>query len=135
MRELVPNRPYFIKLGQALTRSAGDDITLVAIGAMIPVALQASEDLARRGIAAEVIDLRCLMPLDLDTIIASVRRTGRLVVAEPGWHTYGAAAEIVAAVAEIGTISLEGRTAAGCLATRVCRHQHRTGRALLSNKL
>jgi acetoin:2,6-dichlorophenolindophenol oxidoreductase subunit beta len=100
MREPVPNRPYFIRLGEALTRRAGSDVTIVALGSMIPATLQAADEVARRGIEAEVIDLRCLMPLDLNAVIASVRRTGRLVVVDPGWRMYGAAAEIVASVAE-----------------------------------
>ena len=54
-----------------------------------------------QGIDAEVIDLRSLMPLDMHSVIASVRKTGRLVVVEPGWRMYGAAAEIIAGVAEV----------------------------------
>jgi pyruvate dehydrogenase E1 component beta subunit len=100
MREAVPKRPYFIKLGEALTRRAGADLTIVSFGSMIPPALQAAAAMQHRGVAAEVIDLRCLMPLDLATVIASVRRTRRLVVVEPAWRMYGAAAEIIASVAE-----------------------------------
>jgi len=101
MRELVPARPYFIRLGEALTRRVGQDVTLVSFGSMIPAALQAAEKLAQEGIEVEIIDLRCLMPLDLDAVIGSVRKTRRLVVAEPGWRMYGAAAEIIAGVAEV----------------------------------
>ena len=100
MREPVPNRPYFIRLGEALTRRSGGDLTIVAFGSMIPPSLQAAAELEQRGVSAEVIDLRCLMPLDLATVIASVRRTGRLVVVEPAWRMYGAAAEIIASVVE-----------------------------------
>jgi acetoin:2,6-dichlorophenolindophenol oxidoreductase subunit beta len=100
MRELVPNQPYFIRLGEALTRRAGGDITVVALGSMIPTSLQAADELASNGIEAEIIDLRCLMPLDLEAVVQSVRRTGRLVVVEPGWRMYGAAAEIIAGVVE-----------------------------------
>jgi pyruvate/2-oxoglutarate/acetoin dehydrogenase E1 component len=100
MREPVPNRPYFIKIGEALTRRTGKDLTIVAMSSMIPPSLQAAEELARDGIDAEVIDLRSLMPLDMPAVIASVRKTGRLVVAEPGWRTYGAAAEIIAGTVE-----------------------------------
>jgi pyruvate dehydrogenase E1 component beta subunit len=101
MREPVPNRPYFIKIGEALTRRAGKDLTIVAMSSMIPPSLQAAEELTREGIDVEVIDLRSLMPLDMDTVIASVRKTGRLVVAEPAWRTYGAAAEIIAGTVEV----------------------------------
>jgi len=100
MQEDVPDTPYFIRLGKAFIRRPGDDVTLVAFGSMIPTALEAADSLASRGIGVELIDLRCLAPLDLDTVIASVARTGRLVVAEPGWLRFGAAAEIVASVAE-----------------------------------
>jgi pyruvate/2-oxoglutarate/acetoin dehydrogenase E1 component len=100
MRERVPDHPYFIKIGQALTRRAGGDVTIVSFGSMIPPSLQAAEELSHAGIDAEVIDLRSLMPLDMESIINSVRKTGRLVVVEPGWRMYGAAAEIVAGVVE-----------------------------------
>ena len=63
-------------------------------------ALQAADALAKSGVSVEVVDLRCLMPLDLPRVIGSVKKTGRLVVAEPGWRTFGAGAEIVAAVVE-----------------------------------
>ena len=100
MREPVPVQPYFIKIGEALTRRTGKDLTIVAMGSMIPPSLQAAEELAKANIDVEVIDLRSLMPLDMNAIIASVRKTGRLVVAEPGWKMYGAAAEIITGVVE-----------------------------------
>jgi acetoin:2,6-dichlorophenolindophenol oxidoreductase subunit beta len=100
MQEDVPDAPYFIRLGEALIRREGKDVTLVTMGSMVPTALQAADALATSGVSVEVVDLRCLMPLDLPRVIASVKKTGRLVVAEPGWRTFGAGAEIVAAVAE-----------------------------------
>src|SRR5262245_20046512 len=100
MQEDVPDDPYFIRLGEALVRRAGKDVTLVSMGSMVPVALQAADTLSKANIDAEVVDLRCLMPLDIASIITSVKKTGRLVVAEPGWRMYGAAAEIVATVVE-----------------------------------
>ena len=100
MQEDVPDDPYFIKLGKAFVRRAGQDVTLVSFGSMIPAAIEAADRLATEGIDVELIDLRCLAPLDLDTVIQSVRSTGRLVVAEPGWLRFGAAAEVVAGVAE-----------------------------------
>jgi len=100
MQEDVPDAPYFIRLGEALVRREGKDVTLVTMGSMVPLALQAAETLAQSTISAEVLDIRCLMPLDVESIIASVKKTGRLVVAEPGWRMYGAAAEIIATVAE-----------------------------------
>ena len=100
MREDVPDEPYFIRLGKAFVRRSGTDVTLVSFGSMIPASLEAADILASEGIDAEVIDLRCLMPLDMDTVVASVEKTGRLVVAEPGWEQYGSAAEIIAATTE-----------------------------------
>ena len=100
MQEDVPDAPYFIRLGEALVRREGKDVTVVTMGSMVPIALQAADALAKSGVSVEVVDLRCLMPLDLPRVIASVKKTGRLVVAEPGWRTFGAGAEIVAAVAE-----------------------------------
>jgi len=100
MQEDVPDAPYFIRLGEALVRREGRDVTLVTMGSMIPLSLQAAETLAQSTISTEVLDIRCLMPLDIESIIASVKKTGRLVVAEPGWRMYGAAAEIIAIVAE-----------------------------------
>lgn len=100
MMEDVPDRPYFIRLGKAFVRRPGRDVTLVSFGSMIPPAIEAADRLATEGIEVEIIDLRSLMPLDLEAIIASTARTGRLVVAEPGWLRFGAAAEIVAAVTE-----------------------------------
>ena len=100
MQEDVPDEPYFIRLGEALVRRGGQDVTVVTMGSMIPLALEAADKLAKAGVSAEILDLRCLMPLDVGAIVASVKKTGRLVVAEPGWRMYGAGAEIIATVAE-----------------------------------
>jgi acetoin:2,6-dichlorophenolindophenol oxidoreductase subunit beta len=100
MEEDVPDEPYFIRLGDALIRREGGDVTLVTMGSMVPLCVQAVDVLAGRGISTELIDLRCLAPLDLPRVLDSVRKTGRLVVAEPGWRMYGAAAEIIASVTE-----------------------------------
>jgi acetoin:2,6-dichlorophenolindophenol oxidoreductase subunit beta len=100
MQEEVPDEPYFIRLGEALVRREGGDLTLVTMGSMVPVCLEAAAALAAESIAAEVVDVRCLAPLDVPRILASVQKTGRLVVGEPGWRMYGAAAEIVATVSE-----------------------------------
>lgn len=100
MQEDVPDQPYFIRLGEGLIRREGKDVTLVTMGSMVPLSLQAAETLGRENIEVEVVDLRCLAPLDTDMILTSVAKTRRLVVAEPGWRSYGAAAEIIATVAE-----------------------------------
>jgi pyruvate/2-oxoglutarate/acetoin dehydrogenase E1 component len=100
MRERVPTQPYFIKIGEALTRRPGTDLTIVALSSMVPTSLQAADELAQEGLDVEVIDIRTLMPLDMSVVIESVRKTGRLIVAEPAWRMYGAAAEIIASVVE-----------------------------------
>ncbi|HEV7264675.1 MAG TPA: dehydrogenase E1 component subunit alpha/beta [Falsiroseomonas sp.] len=97
----VPTVEYAIPVGRAATLRTGGDVTILATMAMVPQALKAASELARQhGIEAEVIDPRTLRPLDLETIIASVRRTGRLVVAQEGWTRWGFGAEVVAAVVE-----------------------------------
>lgn len=104
MEEDVPDDPYLIPLGKALIRRSGDAVTVATFGSMTPPCLQAADELAAKGIEAEIVDLRTLAPLDVESVVASVRRTGRLVVAEPGWKFYGAAAEVIASVSEaVGT--------------------------------
>lgn len=75
-------------------------MTLVTFGAMVPTAMEAAMRLSAKGIELELIDLRTLAPLDLPAVIASVKRTRRLLVAEMGWLKFGAAAEVIAAVCE-----------------------------------
>jgi pyruvate dehydrogenase E1 component beta subunit len=85
---------------QAAVRRPGEDVTIVTSGGSLPKCLAAADALAADDIAAEVIDLRCLRPLDLDVITASVTKTHRLVTVDEGWTTCGLAAEITAAVVE-----------------------------------
>ncbi len=100
LKEEVDENEYRIPFGVARVRRQGDDVTVVGISGSLPLALKAAESLAEQGISAEVIDPRTLVPLDTKTIIASVKRTGRLVIAEPAHRTCGAGAEIAAIVAE-----------------------------------
>jgi pyruvate/2-oxoglutarate/acetoin dehydrogenase E1 component/TPP-dependent pyruvate/acetoin dehydrogenase alpha subunit len=102
----VPEEDYVVPLGVADIKRRGSDVTIVAIAGGVPVALDAAERLAGLGISAEVIDPRTLVPLDRDTILASVARTGRLVVVDPAHQTGSAASEIAAIVAERGFESL-----------------------------
>ena len=99
-KEEVEESEYRIPLGVARIRRQGTDVTVVAISGCVPLALKAADLLAQEGISAEVIDPRTLVPMDTSTILESVRRTGRLVVAEPAHKTCGAAAEISAIVVE-----------------------------------
>jgi pyruvate dehydrogenase E1 component beta subunit len=89
-----------IPLGQAAVRRTGRDVTIVAWGAMVPLALDAAERLASDGIACAVIDLRTLSPLDVSTVATSVEETGRLVVVHEAPRTGGLGAEIVASLVE-----------------------------------
>lgn len=100
MTDRVPVEPYRVPFGRAIVRRSGTDVTLVAIGNMVPLALRASETLSKEGIDVEVIDPRTLSPLDRETICSSVGKTGRIVVADPAWQSFGASAEIIAAVSE-----------------------------------
>ena len=99
-REEVPEEPYRIPLGQARIARPGRHVTVVAWGAMVPVAVQAASEAAHDGLEAEVIDLRTLNPLDEATLLGSVERTGRLVVVHEAPGTYGPGAELAALVAE-----------------------------------
>ena len=96
----VPEEPFEVPFGKARRCTQGDDITIVGISNMLVEALRASELLADIGLHAEVIDPISLVPLDIDTIIESVRRTGRLLVVDNAWTNCGASAEIVARVVE-----------------------------------
>ena len=96
----VPEKRYRLPIGKAKIRREGGDVTIVATMAMVDVALAAARDLARQGIEAEVIDPRTLRPLDMPTILASVRKTNRCVVVTEGWKTHGFGAEIAARIME-----------------------------------
>lgn len=94
----VPEGEYTIPIGQADVKRVGDDVTIVAYSKMLLVALEAAEKLAHEHIEVEVIDPRTLKPLDLPTIISSVKKTGRLVIVEEGWHFCGVGAQIAESV-------------------------------------
>lgn len=96
----VPAEIYEIPIGKGVIRREGADVTLVAVSYLVPHAVDAADFLSREGIECEVIDLRTIKPFDKDLIINSVRKTGRLAVADVGWKTYGMAAEIASVVFE-----------------------------------
>ncbi len=96
----VPEGPYTVPIGVADIKRGGTDVTVVAIGAMVPRALKVASALERDGVSVEVIDPRTLVPMDFDTILASVAKTGRLVVCDNARRTASAASEIVATVTE-----------------------------------
>ena len=96
----VPEEEYAIPLGQAEVKRKGDDITIVGLSRQVGEALTAATKLEQAGISAEVIDIRTLQPLDLKTIVESVKRTSRLIVASDDVKTGGVGAEISASVSE-----------------------------------
>ena len=105
-RDEVPDGSYTVPLGRAAVALEGGDVTLIAWGAMVRVCLDAAEALAREEISAEVVDLRTLNPLDRDTLIASVVKTGRAVVVHEAPRTAGFGAEIAALIGEHALLSL-----------------------------
>ena len=96
----VPEEEYIIPLGQAEVKRKGDDITIVALSRQVGEALNAATKLQQNSISAEVIDVRTLQPLDLKTIVESVKRTSRLIIASDDVKTGGVGAEISASVSE-----------------------------------
>jgi pyruvate dehydrogenase E1 component beta subunit len=96
----VPEAAEPAQLGEAAVRRAGGDVTIVATSFFVSESLRAAEALAAEGIEAEVIDLRTIKPWDAARVLASVRKTGRLLVADTGWKTAGVSAEIAATAAE-----------------------------------
>ncbi len=96
----VPEEPYELPFGEAATKRKGKDVTIVGLGLMVHRALEAAEALAADGVEAEVIDLRTLVPLDRESVYQSVKKTGRLVVADEDYTSYGITAEVIASVVE-----------------------------------
>jgi 2-oxoisovalerate dehydrogenase E1 component beta subunit len=103
----VPDGEYEIPLGQAAVVREGETCTVLAYGAMLHVAVEAAVKAAERGMSLEVIDLRTLLPYDIETIIASVSKTGRCVVLHEAPKTCGFGAELVAAICERALDRLE----------------------------
>jgi len=104
------------RMGQALVRRRGSDVTLVAHGGSLPKALEAASELERAGIDAEVVDLRTLRPLDTETLCASVSRTHRAVLVDEGWKTGSFSAELAAILAERVFYELDAPIARVCSA-------------------
>jgi pyruvate dehydrogenase E1 component beta subunit len=91
---------YLVPIGKARVVRRGNDVTIVAWSMGMTYALKAAEELAKDGVDAEVIDLRTLKPMDLDTVVESVKKTARLVTVEEGWRQSGVGAEIAAQIQE-----------------------------------
>ncbi|WP_416827000.1 alpha-ketoacid dehydrogenase subunit beta [Ectobacillus polymachus] len=106
-RQEVPEGEYTIELGKADVKREGTDVTVIAYGAMVHTALKAAEELEKQGVSLEVVDLRTVQPLDIETIIASVEKTGRVVVVQEAQRQAGIAANVVAEINERAILSLE----------------------------
>jgi pyruvate dehydrogenase E1 component beta subunit len=104
----VPDGEIVDRLGSAGVVRSGDDVTICALGAMVPKAVEAAELLASDGIDAEVVDVRSLVPLDATTILGSAVRTGRFVTVEESPRLCGWGAEVASIVAEEGFFDLDG---------------------------
>jgi len=102
----VPEDAYEVEIGKAAIAREGTDVSIVSIAMGVHHALKAAKALEAEGISAEVVDLRSLVPLDRDTVRASVRKTGRLIVVDEDYHSYGVSGEIIATVCEAGDIKL-----------------------------
>ncbi|MFC4544577.1 alpha-ketoacid dehydrogenase subunit beta [Halosolutus amylolyticus] len=103
----VPDEPYTVPFGSADVKREGTDVTVVTLGLHVHRALEAAETLAEDGIDVEVIDLRTLVPLDTETVLESIGETGRLVVVDEDYRSFGVTGEIVASAAEERLADLE----------------------------
>jgi pyruvate dehydrogenase E1 component beta subunit len=102
LKENVPDGDHLVPLGKAAVKREGTQLTVVAIGAMVSKTLKVAEKLAKEGISVEVVDPRTLIPLDDDTILASVEKTNRVLIVDEGHLRGGAAADIAAIIADKG---------------------------------
>ncbi|HEX7065796.1 MAG TPA: alpha-ketoacid dehydrogenase subunit beta [Bacillales bacterium] len=110
-KEEVPEEEYTVEIGKANVVREGKDVTIVAYGAMVQESKKAADDLEKEGISAEVIDLRTVSPLDVDTIIESVKKTNRAVIVQEAQKAAGVAAGIVAEINDRAILHLEAPVA------------------------
>jgi 2-oxoisovalerate dehydrogenase E1 component beta subunit len=103
----VPDGPYSVPLGQATVVRPGEEVTCLAWGAMLYEAFAAAEEVAKQGVDTEIIDLRTLWPLDIDTLVTSVQKTGRVVIVHEAPRTCGFGSELMALVTERAFVHLE----------------------------
>ncbi len=100
MRGEVPTGEYTIPIGQSRLQREGKDVTIVTYSKMVKYSLDAAEQLAQQGISAEIVDLRSLRPLDLKSVIESIKKTNRAVIVEEGWRSFGIGAEVSSRIYE-----------------------------------
>ncbi len=101
LKEPVPDGEHFIPLGSASVKREGADVSIFAVARSVHTALAAAEQLAAKNVSAEVVDLRSLAPLDVETIVASVRKSGRALVLDGGYQSFGITGEIAATIGEL----------------------------------
>ncbi|PHK50582.1 alpha-ketoacid dehydrogenase subunit beta [Staphylococcus edaphicus] len=106
-RDEVPEEEYTIEIGKANVKQEGNDITLIAYGAMVQESLKAAEELEKDGYSVEVIDLRTVQPIDIETLVASVEKTGRAVVVQEAQRQAGVGAAVASELAERAILSLD----------------------------
>jgi pyruvate dehydrogenase E1 component beta subunit len=106
-RQEVPEGEYTIPLGKADVKREGTDLSIITYGAMVHESLKAAEELEKEGYSVEVVDLRTISPLDIETIIASVEKTGRAMVVQEAQKQAGVAANVVAEINDRAILSLE----------------------------
>ncbi|PLS16518.1 alpha-ketoacid dehydrogenase subunit beta [Bacillus sp. M6-12] len=106
-RQEVPEGEYTIPIGKADVKREGSDLSIITYGAMVQESIKAAEELEKEGYSVEVVDLRTIAPLDIDTIIASVEKTGRAIVVQEAQRQSGIAASVVAEINERAILSLE----------------------------
>jgi pyruvate dehydrogenase E1 component beta subunit len=106
-RAEVPEGDYTVPIGKANVVREGKDVTVITYGAMVHTSLKAAEELEKQGVSVEVIDLRTLMPLDIETIVESIKKTNRAIVVQEAQKTAGVAAEVIAQINEHAILHLE----------------------------
>jgi pyruvate/2-oxoglutarate/acetoin dehydrogenase E1 component len=108
VKDDVPDEEYTTPIGEAEVKREGEDMTIVTYGAMLHPSLSAADALAREDVSAEVVDLRTIMPLDRSTILASVRKTSKVLIVTEDTLSYGVGAEVAATIAEHAFEDLDG---------------------------
>ncbi|WP_419889096.1 alpha-ketoacid dehydrogenase subunit beta [Paenibacillus xylanexedens] len=106
-RAEVPEEDYVVELGKANVVREGSDVTIITYGMMVHTSVKAADQLEKQGIKVEVIDLRTVSPIDIDTIVASVKKTNRAIVVQEAQKSAGVAAEVIAQINEKAILHLE----------------------------
>jgi pyruvate dehydrogenase E1 component beta subunit len=100
VRGEVPDGDFTIPLDKARLHRPGKDVTLVTYSKMLELSDKAADELAKQGIEVEIIDLRCLRPLDMEPVVESFKKTNRAVVVEEGWRSFGVGSEVASRIYE-----------------------------------